>query len=82
MTEKTPIAKINRSDFLDWRFSSDDDFDFFDDSSNVIDALQRQDNYQVNYNIDDILQHRLLALSSNTKLERHIQRTLLYRRRV
>ena len=54
MTEKKPIAKINRSDFLHWRFSSDDDFDFFDDSSDVIDALQRQDNYQVNYNIEDI----------------------------
>ena len=54
MTEKKPIAKINRSDFLHWRFSSDDDFDFFDDSSDVIYALQRQDNYQVNYNIDDI----------------------------
>ena len=46
-------AKINRQDWINWRFSNQDEVEDLDYSSDIIESLAKTGKFEVSINIDD-----------------------------
>ena len=56
MTKKLPVWKINRSDFLRWRYEGcSDDIDSLDNSCEILESLKKTGKYEYYIDVDEIL---------------------------